>query len=294
MNRISVAMATYNGSKYIVEQLMSILTQSIRPVEVVIVDDASTDNTVALIRSLQIDHPIIQIYCNEKNLGPIGSFKRALTKCSGSYIALADQDDSWKLDKLEVCEREMGKFEDPDVPSMVYTDLEVMNTDGSFNAPSFWKLQGYRPDKVTFQDIVIGNVVTGCTIMMNTAMKAEVEKMPEGIAMHDHWMALIAFGIGKIQPVHEPTMKYRVHESSVTNKSKTTFLQRVSMFFTALTDAKGLYLHTNIKQAAAFLSLYHHQLPSSKLKQLKGIVALEQKSSLYRKLYIGYLKYLQF
>jgi glycosyltransferase involved in cell wall biosynthesis len=292
ISNVSVAMATYNGSKFITEQLMSILAQTIFPSEIIIVDDASTDDTVDLIRLLQIDYPVIQLYCNEQNLGPVGSFKKALIKSNAHYIALADQDDIWLPNKLELSITQLSKTENEHAPSMVYTDLEVINTDGTFRAASFWKLQGYRPNKVSFQDIVIGNVVTGCTILMNRAMLAEAVKMPHEVAMHDHWMALIAYGFGQVQAIDKTTMKYRVHESSVTNKSKTTFFQRVSLFSTAMFDNKRLYLKNNIIQANAYLNLYGHRLSETKVKELKAIASLKYRTSWYRKLYIGMVKYL--
>ena len=96
---ISVAMATYNGEAYIVQQIESILHQTHPVDEIIIVDDGSTDRTVDYIR--QLNCPLIRLWQNETNLGYIENFYKALTQTTGAYIFLADQDDIWEPDKVE-------------------------------------------------------------------------------------------------------------------------------------------------------------------------------------------------
>src|SRR6476661_7636895 len=90
---VSVAMATYNGANYVAEQIDSILQQTHPFIEIVIVDDASKDDTVAIIEQYQSHYPCIRLYRNEKNIGVNKTFEKAISYCTGSYIALSDQDD---------------------------------------------------------------------------------------------------------------------------------------------------------------------------------------------------------
>jgi len=289
---ISIAMATYNGSKYIVPQLMSILNQSLPPNELIIVDDASSDRTVEIINGLIKDYPIIKLYINEKNLGPIASFKKSVSICIFDYIALADQDDIWEENKLEICLKQLKKIEDINKPSIVFTDLKIINFQDEPVSPSFWEVQGYNIEKTQFKHVLIGNIITGCTIMMNRRMKTEVANMPDSVTMHDHWIATIAYGIGKLMPITESPIRYRVHQHSVTNKSKITLCQRISLFYNSIIDGNRLYIRDNIIQAEYFYELYRDELSADKKKTLLNFIALKTKSSLYRKLYVGYIKFL--
>ena len=106
---ISVAMATYNGEKYIVEQLDSILNQTMPVDEIIIFDDKSTDLTLNILKKYQDDR--IKIYVNNENVGYIENFYRAINSCKGDYIFLADQDDVWESNKVELC---MNVMDDED------------------------------------------------------------------------------------------------------------------------------------------------------------------------------------
>ena len=101
-SEVSVVMVTYNGERYIKEQLLSIVNQTKRPSEIIIVDDASTDNTVNLISDLAKKSRIkIKLFVNQENMGACKTFNKALLECSGDLIFLADQDDFWYQDKIE-------------------------------------------------------------------------------------------------------------------------------------------------------------------------------------------------
>jgi glycosyltransferase involved in cell wall biosynthesis len=267
------------------------MQQTILPSEIVIVDDKSTDDTVALIYELQGKFPIIKLFINNRNEGPVKSFRRALAICSSEYVALCDQDDIWECDKLQICLTTLQELEASSVPSIVYTDLKVVDSNGKLIAQSFWDLQGYHVDDVGFKDILIGNVVTGCTIMMNRPMKILIESMPESVPMHDHWIALIAFGIGKVKAIHKAPILYREHVTSVTNKSRMTYIERTKLLLKNLFDQEREYLKTNILQAERFQELYAGLLTESKRQALKDFVSLKHKSSFHRKIKVGLLKY---
>ena len=222
-NDISVAIATYNGGKFLNEQLISIINQTHKPKEIIIIDDFSTDNTVQIIEKFITDFPFIQLFINDENKGPVKTFEIAISKCCSNYIALCDQDDIWEIDKLEVSFKELKIIEDVNKPSMIFTDLKMMDSKGKLTGQTFWETQGLNPGKMDFYSTLFSNSVTGCATIFNKKMKDELVDIPVGIEMHDYWMALIALGIGKLKPLYIPTVKYRRHENSVTVKEAITY-----------------------------------------------------------------------
>ena len=103
--KISIAMCTYNGAEFLSAQLQSILTQSRPPDEIIICDDRSTDDTQSLLRKFAAESAIpINVHINDQNLGSVKNFERAICLCTGDVIALSDQDDVWRNDKLQLFE----------------------------------------------------------------------------------------------------------------------------------------------------------------------------------------------
>lgn len=290
-NNISIALATYNGAKFLHEQLISLINQTYPPKEIIIVDDCSKDNTLQIIQDIQKKYSFIKLFINDQNKGPIKTFELAISKCSSNYIALSDQDDIWELDKLEVSLKELKSIEDVDKPSMVFTDLKMMDSKGNLTGQTFWETQGLNPEKMDFYRSLFLNSVTGCAAVFNKRMKDELAEIPVGIEMHDYWMALIALGVGKLKPLYVSTVKYRSHENSVTVKDEISYSQRIKKFINILSGGDIEYMRSNFEQAKLFLDIYGYRLDDQTKKQLVYFVSLQKKSSLYRGLYIGYYKY---
>ena len=289
---ISVAIATYNGSKFVEEQLNSILNQTIVPREIIVVDDCSNDDTVQIINKLQKKHANIYLFINDNNCGPIETFKNAILKCNYDFISLCDQDDIWELNKLQRCYEELLIINDVNRPCMVFSDLKMIDVFGNAMEPSFWTVQGYNPRKFNLKQLLIGNIVTGCTIMINKCMKEEISKMPvDDVMMHDHWIALIAYTNGNFKIIYEKLIRYRIHQTSVTLKSKISFSQRLELFSNVFFDRKREYLSKNISQAESFYNIYNLRSSNDINKILKNFIYLKHKSSLYRKFYVFFIKY---
>ena len=105
---VSIAMATYNGEKYVAEQLESLVKQTHKNIEIVIVDDCSTDNTVSVVKEFQKKYGFITLIEKENNSGVTKTFEHAICNCKGEYIALSDQDDIWQPDKIEILLSELN------------------------------------------------------------------------------------------------------------------------------------------------------------------------------------------
>ena len=118
---VSIAMCTYNGEKYLRGQLDSIIGQTYKNLEIIIVDDGSKDATMHILNTYASIDNRIKIFQNEKNLGFVQNFSKAISLCNGDFIALADQDDIWKKNKIEVFINEIGEN------TLIYSDAQLMD-----------------------------------------------------------------------------------------------------------------------------------------------------------------------
>ena len=215
---ISVAMATYNGGRFIRCQIESILNQTLQPDEIVVCDDGSTDDTVTVVREMAEADSRIHLYVNEDNLGPIQNFAKAMRLCKGDYISLSDQDDVWDDDKLAVTLSKLLENEKkyPGKPVLVHSDLRVVDENLSFVNDSFWRMARINPGLLGRYDFLsVRNCVTGNTAVFNRIALDYVLPIPDCAVMHDHWIALCVAKYGYIDYVNRQTVSYRRHSANV-------------------------------------------------------------------------------
>jgi len=205
---VSIAMATYNGEKYLRMQLDSILSQTYKNIEIIICDDCSTDGTVKILEEYRKEHGITY-YVNERNLGYIKNFEKVLGYCSGEYIALSDQDDIWLNNKIEFLLNNIG-----DSP-LIFSDACLIDHFGEIIAESFYGYQNIitrkYPDQ--FKYLLFSNFVTGCTSLFKKEIIAKAIPFIDSIP-HDWWISLIASSIGNIVEVKLPLVLYRRHSNN--------------------------------------------------------------------------------
>jgi glycosyltransferase involved in cell wall biosynthesis len=206
MSIISVAMATYNGEKYLREQIDSILCQTLKPDEIVICDDCSSDTTQNIVSEYQSRFPqLFRIVFNEKNLGYIKNFEKALKLCSGDLIALSDQDDVWLPNKLEILSKNIAQN------LLIHSDAYLIDKNGDITHTSYNKTAN---KDITFNTLLFCNSVTGCTCMMNKKILTYFDTFPDTIP-HDYWLALIAAYHNALTYFPMPLIQYRQHETNV-------------------------------------------------------------------------------
>lgn len=275
---ISVALAVYNGERFLQQQLESLENQTLKPRELVVVDDCSSDASIKIIDNFPSTFEK-KIYRNEKNEGVIRSFRKATASTTGKYIALCDQDDIWLPNKLQLSLQKIKEC-DENKASIVFTDLKVIDDEGKVINPSYWKLRSTVPDKFTLADILFGNIITGCTTFFNQRMKEEFLKMPDEVMMHDHWLALIAYSFGNYAFIDQPTILFRSHNTNVTTKTEASFLQN---FISSFRNS-DLYLDENIKQAIAFRDIYKDQLSREDLRSIDSFIQMKNAGFLRRRL----------
>lgn len=206
---ISVAMATYNGEKYIKEQLDSILKQLNSNDEVIISDDGSTDNTINIIKSFEDKR--IKIF-DGPHKGFKKNFENCLENCKGKYIFFSDQDDIWMDNKVEIV---LNYFEKYNCDCITHDAIVFNSLNNEVISPSFFG------SKVIPSPGIISNIVQakyyGCLMAFRSDLLKYILPIPNSIESHDYWTGLIADKYGNSIFIKEKLIKYRRHDSNTSN-----------------------------------------------------------------------------
>lgn len=206
--RISIAMATYNGSKYLLEQLDSLDAQTLTPFELVVTDDGSTDTTLELLDAFarRATFPV-RVHRNEQRLGYRDNFLKAARLCSGELIAFCDQDDVWMANKLESAAQ---VFADPDVLLVIH-DIQVVTE--ALGAPRYYRAPNCNsPFAVQYGNSMVFRADLPLDLDI---VRPPSERDPDASPLaHDEWIPFLASSLGKCVNLHSPLLLYRQHESN--------------------------------------------------------------------------------
>ncbi|MCI9844937.1 glycosyltransferase family 2 protein [Flavobacterium pectinovorum] len=216
---ISVALCTYNGEKFIKKQLDSILNQTLKVNEIVICDDKSSDSTLAILEKYKADYPnIFKIFINESNLKSNKNFEKALSLTSGDYIFFSDQDDLWRLDKVDKIIRVFEKNKNIEG---VFSNANLIDeNDLILSKPiTLWDTVGFFEQKLTTPVnylkylMIEGNFVTGATICISKNVKDFCLPFDtnEKNFFHDYWIALLLAERNSLTCINENLISYRIH-----------------------------------------------------------------------------------
>lgn len=208
--KVNVLVSTYNGEKYLREQLDSLLAQSHKNIHISVRDDGSTDNTVRILKEYASKYRFIQVAYGE-NLGVIESFFRLLTDAGEDfdYFAFCDQDDIWFPDKIKDAVEEMNT-EDGNQPILYCSRVEFV--DENKNPLGLSRI----PGRIGFGNALVENIAIGCTIVINRkARETILATKPGRIIMHDWWFYLIVSALGKVIHEKKVNIKYRQHGRNV-------------------------------------------------------------------------------
>lgn len=217
--RAVILMATYNGSRYLSQQICSIQAQNYDNWSLVIRDDGSTDDTINIVNDfVDRDERITFLKDSHGSAGSaVGNFsflmQHALNEGS-EYIMFSDQDDIWDSDKISVQMNYMGRLiqASPNKPFLVHTDLEVVSEDCQSINSSFMKYQGIHHEyKDALRVLIAQNFVTGCTVLINRSLLKLALPIPYHAIMHDWWLALCAASVDGLKYIDRSTLKYRQH-----------------------------------------------------------------------------------
>ncbi len=213
---VSVALAAYNGEKYIGEQLSSILPQLSEDDEIVVSLDPSTDSTQEIINSLA-DSRIRLI--DGEGRGLIKNFENAIKNCRNDIIFLCDHDDVWLPDKVVRVKEEFQK--DSDL-LLVMHDARIVDGNLNETAASMFEI---RDSKTGILKNIIKNSYMGCSMAIRKEALNFILPFPEKLPMHDQWIGLMCEKKGKVKLINEPLMLYRRHGDNASKMSHASFLQ---------------------------------------------------------------------
>jgi len=213
--RVSVALCTFNGGRHLAQQLDSIAAQTALPYQLVVCDDCSTDDTVAIVKAFagRVSF-VVRVVVNREKLGSTKNFEHAIRLCEGDLIALSDQDDVWRPEKLE---RIVAVFSaSPDVGA-VFTDGEVVDDSLRPLGYRLWEAVGFDAaqrqlvrDGRALDVLLKGNVVTGATAVFRSDFRKLILPIPADW-MHDAWVALLISAVADLAIIPDPLIDYRQH-----------------------------------------------------------------------------------
>jgi len=210
-------MCTYNGARFLPEQLASVSSQTQLPDEVIICDDCSTDGTRDLLQSFARTVPFaVRIHQNEQRLGSTRNFEKAIRFCTGEIIALADQDDVWREDKLELIAKVMAGR--PEV-GLAFSNGEVIDEATRLLGYTLWDSISFKDslrarfhNSEAFEVLQNRTVVTGATMAFRSTFRDLVLPIPVcSEFIHDSWIALMVSTVAELEPINESLIFYRRH-----------------------------------------------------------------------------------
>jgi glycosyltransferase involved in cell wall biosynthesis len=214
---IEIIMATYNGEKYLSEQIESIIAQTYTDWHLTICDDSSNDGTFKIAKHYADMYPEkINANLNEINSGSAAkNFFRMLMNCRESeYLMFCDQDDVWDKNKIKytyTVMKDMEKKYGRKMPLLVHTDLRIVDEKLNTISDSMFYTQRLQGTDRTFAAQLTQNCITGCTMMVNRALLRLIKKDPENMIMHDWWLGILAAAFGHIGFINMPLISYRQH-----------------------------------------------------------------------------------
>jgi rhamnosyltransferase len=220
-DQIAIFLATYNGEKYIRQQIDSIRNQTYNNWKLWIRDDMSKDNTVNIIKNyIKIDKRINMLNSGGENLGPCLNFNKLMENVKyDNYVMFCDQDDVWLSQKIEKTYHEMKKIENKyntNIPILIHTDYKIVDKNLKIIANYGHKYMKIKYCSNSLNQLLGYNFMWGCTMMANRSLIEKCTPIPVEAENHDYWIGLVAATIGKVVYLNEATMMYRQHENNVT------------------------------------------------------------------------------
>jgi glycosyltransferase involved in cell wall biosynthesis len=216
--KISVCLASYNGEKFIFEQINSILGQLDDKDELIVSDDSSTDKTLSIIEGFEDGR--IRVLSGNKFYNPVYNFENAIKQAAGEIIVLSDQDDIWLENKTGIIRQYFQKK--PNKFFSLVLDGQIINEGGQIIEESIFETLG--SGKGILKNL-IKNTYMGCCMAFSRDLREKVLPFPKGIPMHDSWIGLLSEFYGGVEFVPEKTIQYRRHKANKSLQGSNFFRQ---------------------------------------------------------------------
>jgi glycosyltransferase involved in cell wall biosynthesis len=289
---VSIVIATYNGARFLQEQLDSLAAQTYKNIEIIAVDDCSTDNTVEILKRYQDAHARVTVVRNERNLGYQKNFEKGFALANGNFIAPCDQDDIWMPAKLEVMLGRIGEH------AIAYCNSALIDSAGQLTG----ECTGDKFNFINFDDplmYVVGACAPGHAMLIKKQLVLDAMPFPT-VLSHDNWLGYVGTFASSLLYVDQALVHYRRHDANVFNAVKTKRVkedprqrvlkaqQRMKLLYEKcpahLTEQKQAYA-TILKSYASYSLANNFARMQVFFKYRKRILAHKRRNEIRRCLY---------
>lgn len=286
--KIDILLATYNGEKFLNEQLESIFMQDFQDFRIIVRDDGSTDHTLDILSKWKGLYPqkIDIVQDDLKNLGPTQNFNQLLQYAEAPYICFSDQDDKWLPSKLSKQLEFIQSIEEehPNKGVMVFSDLILCDENLEIISTSLIEKDRLDTRAVSTNRLLMQNVPYGCAIMINHKLLKQIFPIDQRALLHDHWAAIISATIGEIQYLDEALIYHRIHQKNASraeSEHKKEASQAISKKITNQNFHN--YLNKQVAQAQAILDHLEPHLDEKQKKIFNDFISLQSRRGVSRK-----------
>lgn len=285
---VEILLATYNGEEYLPALLESIKSQTHTNWILRVRDDCSKDRTIEIINNFKLENPNkVDLICAAIPSGCAkNNFFKLLNLSQNDYVMCCDQDDIWLPDKIEISLQDIKNLENnnsKNIPLLVFTDLKVVDQNLNTISSSFEKMSNIDCNRNSLNNLLVHNVITGCTMIFNKALcnLAKFKTDYSKVIMHDSWLGLIASSFGKIKYLPVQTILYRQH---VSNSVGAKNVRSIKYVFNKIFKSKQIKISmlNMIYQSDEFKSVYKNLLNIEQTNLLYQYSLLLKKSKLKR------------
>lgn len=287
---IEILLATYNSAEYLVPLMESLLAQTVQDFRLVISDDCSRDDTVAILRRYldSFRHPVTLTIRDTPSGSAMANFAGLMQASDADYVFLCDADDIWYPDKLEkFLDRAKAIHADPSVPLFLFSDAQVIDGAGAVTHPSYWAFKNTDASRcLTLERLLLYGPMLGCASMMNRSLTRLASNVPLGrVAGHDWWIALVAACLGTVDAVYAPTISYRIHGKNASHPREVSVraLSKLTGKLSGMFYEVRRRLDTRQRQAEPLIEQFSNQLAPERLRMIRRFIALRDKSFLRRR-----------
>ncbi len=308
--RLVILLSTYNGEKYLNAQLDSLFAQTYSEFLILARDDGSQDASKKILGDYADRAPErIKIVSDESaNLGASGSFAwlmryalehKAALGVDSLYLMFCDQDDVWHEDKITrqmnvmlATEAEHGAELRGITPVLVHSDLAVVDENLYTIAESMARYQGLDAERNSFANLLISNLVTGCTALCNEALARRAMPIADEAIMHDWWLALVAAAFGKIVYLDSPLVQYRQHgRNAIGAKEQPAYRMKTLAYWQKILEQKtNPHLLEVAQQARAFQQHFAEDLPVKQRRVLRYTAALAVRNGFLQRVIFRFIR----
>ena len=288
---IEVVMATFNGARWLPDQLASIRAQSLRADRILVRDDGSSDATCHVLEHAAADGlPIKVLPAHEGHMGAVASFGCLLGQTQANYVLLADQDDLWHPQRVRrmVAAVQEAERSTPARPVLAFSSVKLMDDAGKVLDRDLWRFRRMDSSKMCdFPTCYQTGGIPGCAMLLNRALIDKALPIPRQALMHDFWLHLVAAAFGRVIHVQEAWTYYRLHDSNAVgllDSSPRALLNWALRRPVASLRHVSAQLRRSQEQAHAFLDRYKDELHPHLAQEVQAYANLDHVPYLRRRI----------